>query len=115
MSHYLCEVKDVTATGKEVCLKTDHGSIYVMLFQHAGNVRAFLNVCPHQGRPLNWAPDRFLFSPERLLVCAQHGATFELDSGECVAGPCRGARLRQLATRLEGDAIWLDEDLTPGN
>ena len=27
------------------------------------------------------------------LVCAAHGASFELERGECVAGPCRGASL----------------------
>jgi nitrite reductase/ring-hydroxylating ferredoxin subunit len=28
-------------------------------------------------------------------------------------GPCRGARLRRLAVRLEGDSVWLDQELAP--
>lgn len=63
----------------------------------AGEVRAWLNVCPHAGRRLDWAPGKFLRSKDGLLVCAAHGASFELQRGECVAGPCRGEALREVA------------------
>ena len=67
-------------------------------------VRAWLNVCPHAGRRLDWAPGEFLRSKEGLLVCAVHGASFELAGGECVAGPCRGERLREVAVHcVNGD------------
>ncbi len=62
----------------------------------AGDVRAWLNVCPHAGRRLDWAPGQFLRSKDGLLVCAVHGASFTLANGECVAGPCRGERLREV-------------------
>lgn len=61
-----------------------------------GQVRAWLNVCPHAGRRLDWAPGEFLRSKEGLMVCAVHGASFELATGGCVAGPCRGEHLRQI-------------------
>ena len=63
-------------------------------------VVAWLNVCPHQGRRLDYVPGKFLIDKGRL-VCAAHGATFRLDDGECVAGPCRGASLRELAVQLK--------------
>lgn len=62
-----------------------------------GGVRAWLNVCPHAGRRLDSAPGQFLRSKDGLLVCAVHGASFELQRGECVAGPCRGEALREVA------------------
>ncbi len=69
-----------------------------------GSVRAWLNVCPHAGRRLDWAPGQFLRSKDGLLVCAVHGASFELERGECVAGPCRGEALREVAVHcLDGD------------
>jgi nitrite reductase/ring-hydroxylating ferredoxin subunit len=111
MSQYLCRIDEIDANGKEIRLVAGPKSTYIMLFLHAGTIRAFLNVCPHQGRPLNWAPDQFLFNPERNLVCAQHGATFDLETGECISGPCLGARLRGLEVRLEDNAVWLDQDL----
>lgn len=72
-----------------------------------GGVRAWLNVCPHAGRRLDWAPGKFLRSKDGLLVCAVHGASFELQRGECVAGPCRGESLREVAVEVRGDEVFL--------
>ncbi len=73
----------------------------------AGKVNAWLNVCPHAGRRLDWAPGQFLRSKDGLLVCAVHGASFELVTGECVAGPCRGERLREVAVNWVNDQLYL--------
>jgi nitrite reductase/ring-hydroxylating ferredoxin subunit len=72
-----------------------------------GAVRAWLNVCPHAGRRLDWAPGRFLVSKTGLLVCAVHGASFETVGGVCEAGPCRGDALRAVPVEVRGGAIWL--------
>ena len=69
----------------------------LILHRSGDEVRAWLNVCPHAGRRLDWAPGQFLKSKDGLLVCAAHGASFELGKGECVAGPCRGDSLRSVA------------------
>ena len=70
----------------------------------AGGVRAWLNVCPHAGRRLDWAPGKFLRAKDGQLVCAAHGASFELANGECTAGPCRGECLRGVAVHcVDGD------------
>lgn len=79
----------------------------------AGEVRAWLNVCPHAGRRLDWAPGEFLRSKDGLLVCAVHGASFELAHGECVAGPCRGEHLREVAVHCVDDELRLGA--APGN
>lgn len=71
--------------------------------------RAYLNVCPHAGRQLDWAPGQFLVTPQNLLVCAAHGAAFELGSGECVQGPCRGEALLAVPIRIEGNAVYLED------
>jgi len=70
-------------------------------------VRAWLNVCPHAGRRLDWAPGRFMKSREGLLVCAAHGASFELEGGLCVAGPCRGDALRPVPVEVRDGQVWL--------
>ena len=71
------------------------------------NVRAWLNVCPHAGRRLDWAPGKFLKSKEGHLVCAAHGASFELERGDCVAGPCRGDSLRAVAVEVRDGQVVL--------
>lgn len=73
----------------------------------AGEVRAWLNVCPHAGRRLDWAPGQFLRGKDGLLVCAVHGASFELRHGECVAGPCRGEHLRAVAVQCVDGEVRL--------
>ena len=70
----------------------------------SGDVSAFLNVCPHAGRRLDWAPGKFLRAKDGALVCAAHGASFDLANGECIAGPCRGERLRGVDVHcVDGD------------
>lgn len=77
----------------------------LILLRRGDAVRAWLNVCPHAGRRLDWAPGKFLLSKTGQLVCAAHGASFELDAGECVAGPCRGQSLRAVAVRVDADGM----------
>ena len=72
-----------------------------------GGVRAWLNVCPHAGRRLDWAPGKFLKSKEGHLVCAAHGASFELVNGDCIAGPCRGDSLRSVAVEVRDGQVVL--------
>jgi nitrite reductase/ring-hydroxylating ferredoxin subunit len=79
----------------------------LILHRDGSAVRAWFNVCPHAGRRLDWAPGKFLKSKEGLLVCAVHGASFELQRGECVAGPCRGDCLRAVAVEVRDDAVFL--------
>jgi nitrite reductase/ring-hydroxylating ferredoxin subunit len=83
----------------------------LLVYRDAGGVvRAWLNVCPHAGRRLDWAPGKFLRAKDGALVCAAHGASFDLANGECIAGPCRGERLRDIAVELRGDDLWLAAD-----
>jgi nitrite reductase/ring-hydroxylating ferredoxin subunit len=79
----------------------------------AGAVRAWLNVCPHAGRRLDWAPGRFLRAKDGLLVCAVHGASFDLRNGACVAGPCRGESLREVAVHCAEGEVRLGAGPAP--
>ncbi|WP_141453931.1 Rieske 2Fe-2S domain-containing protein [Pseudoxanthomonas sp. z9] len=84
----------------EVEADIDGDSESLLLYRQGGEVRAWLNVCPHAGRRLDWAPGKFLKSKDGLLVCAAHGASFELQRGDCVAGPCRGDSLRAVPVQV---------------
>ncbi len=64
-------------------------------------------MCPHAGRRLDWSPGQFLKSREGQLVCAAHGASFELENGLCVAGPCRGDALRAVPVEVRDGQVWL--------
>ncbi|MCD7097566.1 Rieske (2Fe-2S) protein [Stenotrophomonas sp. MMGLT7] len=79
----------------------------LILHRRAEQSRAWLNICPHAGRRLDWAPGQFLVSADGKLVCAAHGATFELDGGLCVSGPCRGQSLQAVALRVQDGKVSL--------
>jgi len=78
----------------------------LIVHREGENIRAWLNICPHAGRRLDWAAGKFLISKAGHLVCAAHGASFSLDDGVCVAGPCRGEALREVAVNVsDGDVV----------
>ncbi|WP_043089838.1 Rieske (2Fe-2S) protein, partial [Pseudomonas aeruginosa] len=75
-----------------------------------GRAYVYLNRCPHRGIPLEWQPDAFLDDSASLIRCASHGALFLIESGECVAGPCAGERLRALPCREDAEGLWVELD-----
>lgn len=79
--------------------------VRAFLVRVGGEVHAYLNRCPHAGRPLNFMPDRFLSADGSLIQCIQHGALFEKASGECIAGPCLGEHLTRIPVMVEGGAV----------
>lgn len=102
----LAKIEDGGFAEVEACIDGDAESL--VLHRNGVDVRAWLNVCPHAGRRLDWAPGKFLKTKDGLLVCAAHGASFELVHGECVAGPCRGQRLRAVPASVRDGHVVLD-------
>jgi nitrite reductase/ring-hydroxylating ferredoxin subunit len=70
-----------------------------------GQLRAYVNLCPHARRPLNFVPHRFLDRDNREILCTGHGARFAVDDGSCTAGPCPGQSLTPLGVRVENGSI----------
>ena len=101
----LDRIQDGGFAEAEAMLDGDAESL--ILHRDGDRVRAWLNVCPHAGRRLDWAPGRFLKGRDGTLVCAAHGASFELVRGQCVAGPCRGASLRAIPIEVRDGVVLL--------
>jgi nitrite reductase/ring-hydroxylating ferredoxin subunit len=104
----LCAFNDL-ADGAAIAVDIDAptGGFSLVLTQVNEIIRAFYNECPHAGRRLDWAPGKFLIENNQL-ICAAHGATFSMDSGECVSGPCRGSALRSVEIHVENGQVLLD-------
>ena len=69
-------------------------------------VFAYQNYCMHAGHPLNWKPDSFLTKDGERIICASHGALYDIESGVCVAGPCPGKELRSVPVELrDGNVV----------
>jgi len=44
------------------------------------------------------------------VICTNHGAYFEADTGRCSFGPCEGAFLTEIDVRVEDGTVYLVDD-----
>ena len=100
----LNEIPDGGATAVDATLLEGEESL--ILLRRGDQVQGYLNVCPHAGRRLDYAPGKFLLKND-TLICAVHGATFNQGSGLCIAGPCRGEHLRAVAVQVKAGEVTL--------
>jgi len=70
-------------------------------------VFAYQNFCVHVGHPLNWSPNKFLTKDKSAIICASHGATYEIETGDCVAGPGSGKTLRKLDVSVRDGRVYV--------
>ncbi len=77
------------------------------LVREGNDVYAYENFCAHVGHPLNWSPDRFLSKDGRAIVCASHGALYEISTGRCFAGPCKGKSLRRVDCDVRNGEVYV--------
>lgn len=97
----LCALTDIPESGSISLGET------LFAVRRGNDVFLYRNNCPHDQIPLNWEPDRFLDASGTLIECANHGALFNIDTGECVAGPCIGDCLESVAFTLSDGHLYL--------
>lgn len=102
----LCRLDEIPDGGATA---VDAGDESLILLRRGDQVRGYLNICPHAGRRLDYAPGKFLLKND-TLICAVHGATFNWGDGLCIAGPCRGEHLRAVAVQVEADEVKLAQE-----
>jgi nitrite reductase/ring-hydroxylating ferredoxin subunit len=81
------------------------GEDTVFVLRRGAGVRAYRNLCPHQGARLEYRKDRFLSADGAHIVCHAHGARFDADTGVCTEGPCLGQALETLPCTIEGEWV----------
>ncbi|MBI4987403.1 MAG: Rieske 2Fe-2S domain-containing protein [Rhodocyclales bacterium] len=105
----ICASAELADGGKgirfEIPAETGTQSAFVV--RHDGQVYGYLNRCAHIGVELDWQLGEFFDDSGLYLVCSTHGATYLPDSGKCIAGPCRGARLTQLEVFEQNGGVYL--------
>ncbi len=102
----LCRLEDI-ADGNALAVDVDSstGGFCLILLRRGAQVHAYHNECPHAGRRLDWAPGKFLVK-DGTIVCAAHGAVFDVASGACLGGPCRSG-LARVPVRVEAGEVRL--------
>ena len=88
------------AVREGVATRVDFFGRSVLAVRRDGVVRAYVDVCPHLGGPLELAADG------STLACQWHGACFDARTGRTTRGPARpDARLIRLPTKVEDGQV----------
>lgn len=93
LSTPLAEGESAVFTYQDSCGLTADG----LAFRRDGRLYAYRNLCRHQPLPLDYGDAEFFTEGNEYLLCRNHGALFEPETGYCVSGPCSGATLFALA------------------
>lgn len=73
------------------------------------DVAAWLNYCQHFTHiKLDKGSGAEIRDGE--VICTNHGAYFESDTGRCSFGPCEGAYLTEVSVSVEDDSVFLTDD-----
>ncbi|HEX6929461.1 MAG TPA: Rieske (2Fe-2S) protein [Gammaproteobacteria bacterium] len=106
----VCALDDIADPGaKEFEIENSSGEQWFgFVVRKGGAAYAYANSCPHTGAMLNWGPDRFLTRAGLQILCGVHGALFDIDTGFCTDGPCRGQSLRALKTWVEAGVVRVE-------
>lgn len=108
MKHKIAQLSQISTNNWNECdLQTDDGFYSVMLKKIDNDWVAYLNQCPHQGKPMSYLPGEFLETDDKLLVCPAHGATFKPENGECITGPCKGQSLTKLTVNIDNESLFV--------
>jgi nitrite reductase/ring-hydroxylating ferredoxin subunit len=80
------------------------GQDTVFVVRRGDRVYGYRDACPHWGGvPMAWRKDAYLNADGTRIVCAAHGAQFDVASGTCLLGPCLGQALDPIAVTLGKD------------
>jgi len=80
--------------------------------RYRGEVRAYINRCPHVGMELDFMPGEFFDLSGDSLICATHAATYDPSTGRCTSGPCNGTGLEAVrVTEQDGRVALVDRVL----
>jgi len=109
----VCHVNDVIkrrAVGFVLAQLDDAGRtvpLPLVIAREGGKVYAYVNRCPHQGTRLDFEPKQFLDGSRQRLLCGKHGAEFEIATGLCTDGPCKGERLERVEALVDGEDVCI--------
>jgi len=107
----ICGINDIPnrrARAFQLLRRTPDGgekAFAIFVVRWGGQVFAYVNQCPHEKVNLDWERNQFLDPSGLRLMCGKHGALFEIGTGRCVDGPCRGQGLAPVTVAV------IDEDI----
>lgn len=104
----IATVDDIADPGcKGLSVDKDGTKLNLFIVKKDANLFVYKNSCPHTQGPLDWNPDQFLDMNNQYIMCANHGALFEIKNGLCVYGPCKAQSLQALPFIIKNKQVCL--------
>jgi nitrite reductase/ring-hydroxylating ferredoxin subunit len=97
----LCNLDELPEFGSRGFDPKQTGQNSMLLVRKGTQVFAYSDSCPHLDTPLAWRKDAYLNSKCDRIVCAAHGAEFEIETGFCTLGPCLGQSLKPVTLTID--------------
>jgi nitrite reductase/ring-hydroxylating ferredoxin subunit len=93
--------------------RADGREVAVLVVRRGAELRAYLDLCPHQYLPLTWRGGRVLSADGERLRCSNHGAEFAVEDGRGISGPGSACGLTPVPLRVEPDGTLVVADDPP--
>ncbi|HEX5392752.1 MAG TPA: Rieske 2Fe-2S domain-containing protein [Rhodocyclaceae bacterium] len=109
----LCRLEDLPDGAARGFDPAHSGRDTLFVVRRGDALHAWHDRCPHYGdTPLPWRKDAYLNGGGTRIVCAAHGAQFDIASGACLLGPCLGQALDPVALTVtaEGDVLMAETE-----
>jgi nitrite reductase/ring-hydroxylating ferredoxin subunit len=110
---HLCHIDDLPDGGSRGFDPQHGGQDTLLVVRQGGELFAYADACPHHGTPMAWRKHAYLDAAGQHIVCAAHGALFDIATGLCVLGPCLGETLSPVALKIHdnGDIHLAADDI----
>ena len=96
LDQFLCRTDEIAEGEARAFSPADGSRTKVFVVRRGGRLFGYWDACPHYGdTPMAWRTDAYLNANRDRIVCASHGAEFEIESGRCVSGAALGKSLRR--------------------
>ena len=78
----------------------------IVVVRRGERIFGYWDACPHYGdTPMAWRTDAYLNAAGDRIVCASHGAEFEIETGLCVHGAALGLWLKGAPVKIEAGRV----------
>ncbi len=109
MTEILCRLADLEDPGGVgTSVERDGETVRVMVIRQGDEAFGWVNSCPHARVPLESEEGRFLDLFRTHILCSFHGSQFDIRTGACLWGPCRGRGLTPFPVRVVDGMVVAD-------
>lgn len=100
----LCKVEDLELKKAIVIKGANKYSPGIIIYKDEDSIYIWSNNCPHANLTLDLIEGR-VQSKNNDLLCANHGAKFNPQTGKCYKGPCKSSFLTSFPFKVKNNYL----------